>query len=148
MARLIFQCDVADEIDVIFNYEEDEIIPVPVPVLKADGANEGISHSFRVTTDVFAQGDNKLVNHRTYYFMALAYGYNNYREFDVESGIGQDLQYKASRKGAVGSIRVYSGTPHLPSPEAYGTIQNSNYGDGVIVTRLAVSYTHLRAHET
>jgi hypothetical protein len=109
---------------------------VSVPGLKANGENEGIAHSFRVTTDVFAQGDNKLVNHRTYYFMALAYGYNNYREFDVESGIGQDLQYKASRKGAVGSIRVYSGTPHLPSPEAYGTIQNSNYGDGVIVTRL------------
>ncbi|MGY8916778.1 MAG: T9SS type A sorting domain-containing protein [Flavobacteriales bacterium] len=134
MARLIFQCDVADEIDVIFNYEEDEIIPVPVPVLKADGANEGISHSFRVTTDVFAQGDNKLVNHRTYYFMALAYGYNMYAPY--VDGTGQDVPYKASRKGAVGSIRVYSGTPHLPSPEAYGTIQNSNYGDGVIVTRL------------
>jgi hypothetical protein len=134
MARLIFQCDVADEIDVIFNYEEDEIIPVPVPVLKADGANEGISHSFRVTTDVFAQGDNKLVNHRTYYFMALAYGYNMYAPY--VDGTGQDVPYKASRKGAVGSIRVYSGTPHLPSPEADGTIQNSNYGDGVIVTRL------------
>ncbi|MGY8928407.1 MAG: T9SS type A sorting domain-containing protein, partial [Flavobacteriales bacterium] len=53
MARLIFQCDVADEIDIVFNYEDDEIIPVPVPVLMANGENEGISHSFRVTTDVF-----------------------------------------------------------------------------------------------
>ena len=136
MARLIFQCDVADEIDIVFNYEDDEIIPVPVPVLMANGENEGISHSFRVTTDVFAQGDNKLVNHRAYYFMALAYGYNNYRDFDSASGTGQDIPYKASRKGAVGSIRVYSGTPHLPSPESGGTIQNSSYGDGVVVTRL------------
>jgi hypothetical protein len=135
-ARLIFQCDLSNEVDVIINYTFDELMGISVPGLKANGDNEGIAHSFRVATDVFAQGDNKLVNHRTYYFMALAYGYNNYREFDVESGIGQDLQYKASRKGAVGSIRVYSGTPHLPSPEAYGTIQNSNYGDGVIVTRL------------
>ena len=136
MARLIYQCDVADDIDVIFNYEEDEIIPVPVPNLMVNGENEGISHSFRVTTDVFAQGDNKLVNYRTYYFMALAYGYNNYRDFNTETGTGQDIPYKASRKGAIGSIRVYSGTPHLPSPESGGTIQNSSYGDGVIVTRL------------
>jgi hypothetical protein len=135
-ARLIFQCDLSNEVDVIINYTFDELMGISVPGLKANGDNEGIAHSFRVATDVFAQGDNKLLNHRTYYFMSLDYGYNNYREFDVESGIGQDLQYKASRKGAVGSIRVYSGTPHLPSPEAYGTIQNSNYGDGVIVTRL------------
>ena len=136
MARLIYQCDVADEIDVIFNYEEDEIIPVAVPNLMVNGENEGISHSFRVTTDVFAQGDNKLVNYRTYYFMALAYGYNMYAPYDSGTGTGQDIPYKASRKGAIGSIRVYSGTPHLPSPESGGTIQNSSYGDGVIVTRL------------
>jgi len=136
MARLIFQCDVADEIDIIFNFEDDEIIPVPVPILMANGENEGISHSFRVTTDVFAQGDNKLVNHRTYYFMALAYGYNMYDPYDSAAGTGQDIPYKASRKGAVGSIRVYSGTPHLPSPESGGTIQNSSYGDGVVITRL------------
>ena len=136
MARLIYQCDVADDIDVIFNYEEDEIIPVPVPNLMVNGENEGVSHSFRVTTDVFAQGDNKLVNYRTYYFMALAYGYNMYAPYDSGAGTGQDLPYKASRKGAIGSIRVYSGTPHLPSPESGGTIQNSSYGDGVIVTRL------------
>ena len=47
--------------------------------LKANGENEGVQHSFRITTDAFAQGDNRLVNHRTYYFMALAYGYNNYK---------------------------------------------------------------------
>jgi len=136
MARLIYQCDVADEIDIIFNYEDDEIIPVAVPILMVNGENEGISHSFRVTTDVFAQGDNKLVNYRTYYFMALAYGYNMYATYDSGAGTGQDIPYKASRKGAIGSIRVYSGTPHLPSPESGGTIQNSSYGDGVIVTRL------------
>jgi hypothetical protein len=113
MARLIYQCDVADDIDVIFNYEEDEIIPVPVPNLMVNGENEGISHSFRVTTDVFAQGDNKLVNYRTYYFMALAYGYNMYAPYDSGAGTGQDLPYKASRKGAIGSIRVYSGTPQI-----------------------------------
>ena len=135
-ARLIFQCDVEDEIDVVVNYVQDEEMGLAVPTLMASGANEGIQHSFRVTKDAFAQGNNILVNHRTYYFMALAYGYNEYAVYNSENLTGQDVQYKASRKGAVGSIRVYSGTPHLPSPEAGGTIQHSDYGDGVIVTRL------------
>ena len=134
-ARLIFQCDLSNEIDNVINYSFNEEMDASVPYLMAQGANEGIQHSFRVTTDAFAQGSNILVNHRTYYFMALAYGYNNYRDFNTETGTGQDFQYKASRKGAVGSIRMYSGTPHLPSPESGGTIQNSDYGDGVIVTR-------------
>ena len=135
-ARLIFQCDLANDVELVYNYNYDEIMEVSVVELKADGANEGVQHSFRITNDAFAQGDSRLVNHRTYYFMALAYGYNNYREFNSETGVGQDIQYKASRKGAVGSIRVYSGVPHAPSPEEYGTIQNANYGDGVVVTRI------------
>ena len=57
----------------------------------------------RVTTDAFAQGDNRLVNHKTYYFMVLAYGYNNYRPYAI-LGTGQDVQFKASRKAAVGSF--------------------------------------------
>ena len=108
-------------------------LPVPYPMV--NGNNDGVRHSFQVKTDAFAQGDNALVNHRTYYFMAIAYGYNNYRDFNSESGTGQDVQYKASRKSATGSIRVYSGVPHVPSPESEGTIQNANYGDGVVVTR-------------
>ena len=135
-ARMIFQCDVADEIDVIVNYIQDNDMGLPVPTLMANGSNEGVQHSFRITTDAFAQGDNRLVNHRTYYFMALAYGYNNYDQYNSETGTGQDVQYKASRKGAIGSLRVYSGTPHVPSPEAGGTIQHADYGDGVVVTRL------------
>jgi hypothetical protein len=135
-ARLIFQCDLANDIDQVINYTFNSEMEAAVPSLKANGANEGVQHSFKVTVDAFAQGDNRLVNHRTYYFMAMAYGFNNYRDYQPESGLGQDVQYKASRKGAVGSIRSYSGIPHSPSPEADGTIQNSEYGDGVIVTRL------------
>jgi hypothetical protein len=135
-ARLVFQCDLLNDLENVINYSYNAEIDASIPSLMAQGANEGIQHSFRVTKDAFAQGSNTLINHRTYYFMALAYGYNNYRDFNPVTGTGQDVQYKASRKGAVGSIRTYSGTPHLPSPESGGTIQNSNYGDGVIVTRL------------
>ena len=135
-ARLIFQCDVANEVDVVVNYIQDNDMGLPVPTLMANGDNDGVAHSFRVTTDAFAQGDNALINHKTYYFMALAYGYNNYEEYDPNTGSGQDVQYKASRKAAVGSIRVYSGTPHKPTPESGGLIQAAAYGDGVTLTRL------------
>ena len=135
-ARLIFQCDVANDIDVVVNYVQDTEMGLPVPTLMANGDNEGVSHSFQVTKDAFAQGDNALINHKTYYFMALAYGYNNYEDYDPVTLAGQDLQYKASRKAAVGSIRVYSGTPHKPTPESGGLIQSAAYGDGVALTRL------------
>ncbi len=135
-ARLIFQCDVANDIDVVVNYVQDTEMGLPVPTLMANGDNEGVSHSFQVTKDAFAQGDNALINHKTYYFMALAYGYNNYEEYDANTGSGQDVQYKASRKAAVGSIRIYSGTPHKPTPESGGLIQSAAYGDGVALTRL------------
>ena len=135
-ARLIFQCDVVNDVDVVVNYAQDPEMNLPVPMLMANGANEGISHSFRVTKDAFAQGSNTLVNHKTYYFMALAYGYNNYEDYDAVTVTGQDLQYKASRKAAVGSIRVYSGSPHKPSPESGGLVQSAAYGDGVTLRRL------------
>ena len=135
-ARLIAQCDVNNDIDLVINYNQDPTMDLPVPTLMVDGANEGVFHSLRVTTDAFAQGDNRLVNHKTYYFMALAYGYNNYQEYDPILGSGQDVQYKASRKAAVGSLRNYAGVPHNPAPEAGGTIQHAEYGSGVVMTKL------------
>ena len=134
-SRLIAQCDVLNGVSQVINYTYDGLMEASVPSLEADGANAGIFHSMRVTTDAFAQGDNKLINHRTYYFMLLAYGYNNYDEYDAVLGTGQDVQFKASRKAAVGSLRAYSGVPHKPSPEAGGTVQYADYGSGVSITR-------------
>jgi hypothetical protein len=136
LARLIATVDIKDSIDVVVDYEFNQEMDLPVPVLKAQGENEGVRHSFRVTSDAFAQGDARLVNHKTYYFIVLAYGYNNYRTFDPVTGLGQDKQFKASRKAASGSIRTYSAIPHKPSVENGGTITNAAYGDGVQLTRL------------
>ena len=136
LARLVAQCDVQNEVDLVINYIQDNEMDLPVPTLMSNGANEGIFHSMSVTTDAFAQGDNRLVNHKTYYFMVLAYGYNDYRPYDANLGTGQDIQFKASRKAAVGSIRSYSGVPHSPNPESGGTVQYAAYGSGVAMTRL------------
>ena len=63
-----------------------------------DGENEGIRHSFKVTTDAFAQGDVRLVNHKKYYFMVLSYGHNNFKTYDPADPSaldGQQLHLKA-----------------------------------------------------
>ena len=91
-----------------------------VPELMVNGDNDGIRHSFQVTLDAFAQGDNRLVNYKTYYFMAIAYGHNEYEPFNPNSGAGQDVPYLASRKGSTGSIRIWSAQPHPPVTEAGG----------------------------
>jgi len=134
-SRLIAQCDLQNGVSQVINYTFDAVMGTPVPTLEADGADNGIFHSMSVTTDAFAQGDNRLVNHKTYYFMVLAYGYNDYRPYDANLGTGQDIQFKASRKAAVGSIRSYSGVPHSPNPESGGTVQLAAYGSGVEITR-------------
>ena len=136
LARLIATVDVEDSIGVVVNYITDPELDLPVPTLMANGPNEGIQHSFQVLTDAFAQGDNQLVNYKKYHFMVLAYAQNNYREYNPLNGSGQDEQFKASRKAATGSLRVYTGVPHPPVSESGGTISSASYGDGVEITRL------------
>ena len=100
-----------------------------------EGADNGISHSFKVTQDQFATGNKTLVNHKTYYFMALAYAYNaaeiNADPYNPE-GSGQNVPYKQGRR----NIQVYSAIPHNNAPEDDGTLILAEYGDGVELTRL------------
>lgn len=136
-ARLLFTVDKKDSIDVVVNYVLDQEIGLPVPQVMANGENEGIRHSFRILNDAFAQGDNRLVNHKTYYYLVLAYGTNNYEQYDPNTRAGQDEQFKASRSAAGGSaIRVYTAIPHKPSVENGGTLIGATYGDGVPITRI------------
>ena len=135
-ARLIAQCDLQNGVGRIINYVRDQETGLIVPQLRVDGEDEGIVRSFRVTTDAFAAGDNALINYKTYYFMVLAYGYNNYLPYDVGSGRGQDDPFIASRRSATGEIPVIAAIPHHPRSEENGTVQNSVYGQGVFITRL------------
>ena len=106
-----------------------------------EGQNIGIRHSFKVTEDKFATGNTKLVNHKKYYFVAIAYSYNEYKKYaqDVNNPdglLGQQTPYLAGRKSALGPIRVVTAIPHIPTPEANGTVAHSVYGDGPQITRL------------
>lgn len=141
-ARLVAQCDIVNGVGRLINFEFDEALGFSRPVEKvsAQNADKGIRHSFRVTEDLFATGDRKLVNHKTYYYIAVAYGYNNYKQYDPTDPAaldGQKMPYLRSRINADGSaISPAPAVPHNPAPELGGTIMNAVYGQTPRITRL------------
>ena len=92
LSRLAAQCDIVDGVDRIINFEFDDDLGVSIPVERVDGSNVGIQHSFKVTTDLFAQGSPALVNHKTYYYVAISYAYNNYKEYNPNDPLLLDGQ--------------------------------------------------------
>ena len=100
--------------------------------------DEGVEFSFRISDDKFALGNTKLVNHKTYYFMSLAYGYNRAEEnsspYDVNAVDydGRNQPYISGRR----NIKVYSAIPHFTEPANGGMTLNASYGDGIKITRL------------
>lgn len=139
-ARLVAQCDVENNVDRIINFEFDEALGFSVPIEKVDGANTGIQHTFLLTEDAFALGDRRLVNHKTYYYIAIAYAHNEFKPYDPTDPLlldGQKIPYISSRLSFDGTaIKSVSAVPHNPMPEADGTGQNIQYGSSPIITRL------------
>ena len=138
LARLTAQCDMNDGVAKIVNYVFDSDLKTIVPVLEVDGANNGIRHSFKITDDLFAQSTKTLINHKKYYFLAVAYAYNNFKTFnpfDFQTLDGQKNPFIRSRKSAIGGIETKVGIPHITSVEAGGTVLNSEYGEVIQITR-------------
>lgn len=135
-ARLVAQCDVKDGISQMINFPVDPDLGFPVATEMVDGSDEGIKHSFKITEDKFAQGTNKkLINHKKYYYMAIAYAHNYYKVYSLGSD-GQQYPYLAGRKSASGAIQYITVIPHIPVPEAGGTAQLVEYGYGPRITRV------------
>src|SRR5690606_41717137 len=83
--------------------------------------------------DYFSQ--SKLVNNKAYYYLALAYGYNNYRTYVPDQQDGQKEPFFLGRRTNGNSNRV-TAIPHIPASEYNGTVLNSQYGDMPEITRL------------
>ena len=134
-ARLVFQADIKNNVSTLVNYEWDNYIGGNVPSLKVSGADGGITHSFVITEDKFSTGESTaLVNYKTYYYMAVAYAYNNYLTYSQEPGVmaglyGQMTPYLEGRK----NIQCYPAVPHKI---VNGTVMVANYGDKPSITRL------------
>ena len=141
VARLVAQCDIKNGVKRLINFETDEeLAGYSFPVEKVKGSDQGIKHTFRVTEDLFAQGDRKLVNFKTYYYLAVAYGYNNYKPYDPSDPKyldGQKKPYLRSRINADGTpLEGIPAVPHKIAPELGGSQANSIYGQTPRITRL------------
>lgn len=121
--------------DQLVNYEIDTEYNIPMPVPRANGQNTGIQHSIRITDDAFAGGSTNLVNHKTYYFMVLAYGFNEYAPYNSDLLTGQSKPYIASRKATFTPLQVMAGIPHKTAPQSGGTVVQSYHGQRLAVTQ-------------
>ncbi len=145
-ARLVAQCDLknfdanGNPISQLINYTKaDNLGGALVPIEMVNGNNNGVVHSFDVKQDLFATGDSRLVNHKQYYFMAVAYAYNSFKKFAIEdptNSTSQKEPYKAGRKSATGEITHVIAIPHIPSPEKGGTVLNAVYGSSPMIKRI------------
>ncbi len=140
-SRLVAQCDLKDDVENLVNYTKNDKLGGNVPELMVEANNEGVVHSFEITEDEFAVGDRRLVNNKKYYYVAIAYAFNEYAVYSQDPGSidglkGQKKPYLAGRKSALGPIKVHTLMPHMPNAEANGTKANSSYGDGPMITRL------------
>ncbi|GJM31640.1 MAG: hypothetical protein DHS20C18_06410 [Saprospiraceae bacterium] len=139
--RQIYQVDVKNNVSKIFNWEtlsepgdtptEEEYF---VPELQVDGENKGIRHTFQIKEDQFADGDRRLINHKKYYFIAIAYGHNEYTAFDPVAVLGQRRAYIIGRNN-IGPES--DGKPYttIPRPIVDRTLKSA-YSDGAVITRV------------
>jgi hypothetical protein len=131
-ARLVYQVDLRDSVADLYNWEPTagpNGTTVYTPVLMVDANNSGIRHTFPITEDQFATGeDRSLINHKKYYYSVVAYAFNEYSKFDPFENIGQKSPFLPSSR----NIQIYT---VIPRPIVDRALQAS-YGDGVVITRL------------
>lgn len=137
-ARLILQTDIKNGITEIFNWkaepnpnggtaEQPDLIWTFTRMVQ--GGDKGLQSTLSIVEDQFAKGDRRLVNHKQYHFMVVAYAHNNYLPFNPETILGQRTPYLEGRR----NVKTYSLTPR---PIVYENIF-ADYGDGVKIIRLS-----------
>jgi len=139
-AQLVAQCDIKNNITTLINYTTDES-GILTSQTMVTGANQGIKHTFRVTEDLFSSStDKRLVNNKKYYFVAIAYAQNMYKQYsptDVTKIDGQKEPYLASRKKGDGSsVESVVAIPHKLTGQQNGITTRTTYGVSPEITRV------------
>ncbi|ALO16065.1 hypothetical protein L21SP5_02438 [Salinivirga cyanobacteriivorans] len=139
-AKIVFQCDLKDEVGDLVNYTFDQEIGGHYPTVMVNANNDGIRHTFEITKDFFAESSGgQLVNNKEYYYVAIAYAHNNYKDYsqtDTAGFDGQTQPYLSSRKATTGEIPVYDVIPHPRNMDNGGTELNANYGIQPAITKV------------
>ncbi len=121
-------------IGTLVNFTTDTRTGILTGNVMVEGANKGIQHVFRITKDQFATGVNtSLVNNKEYYFIAVAYAQNRYKEYSQTEAAfldGQKEPYLAGRKREKdgGSIVPITVIPHSPAAEDGGKMAQAQFG--------------------
>jgi hypothetical protein len=138
--RLVAQVDIKNGVRDLYEWkkEQDPTDPensVFIPAVRVEGANDaGIRHSFEVTQDLFSTNiDNRLINHKKYYYRVIAYGFNEYEPFVSSTGLGQPRPFIASQRNIGDGDNSYYTV--IPRPIVDQTL-HSDYGDQMQITRL------------
>ncbi len=138
-AELVYQVDIKDGISEVYNWTSQpnpdpnagvgtSPINIWTPTLEVEGNDAGVRHTFRITEDRFATDDTRLVNHKKYYFLTVAYAYNNWDQFNPVTEVGQRNSYLEGRR----NIQTYTVIPRPITDRSLNTF----YGDGATVTRV------------
>lgn len=146
-SRLIAQCDIENYDSLQNNQPIGELVNWTKvngrlsSQVMVSGENKGIRHSFLITEDKFSNNnDKRIVNNQKYYYIAVAYAYNNYKPYNNEDPTkldGQKEPYLASRKvGGGGAIEPVVAIPHMTNSEQNGTLVQSTYGMSPEIIRL------------
>ena len=142
VAAEVFQSDIENQFSQLVNYAPRSEVLLGNAFqasVKVNGSNSGLRHSFIAETDAFSRTAQKaLVNYKTYYFVAVAYAANNFKNFDANNLEGtQNITYLPSAKGQGGiPVQVVSVMPN-PANGDMGTVLGADYGSGVKITRLS-----------
>ncbi len=132
-ARLVFQCDKENGFSKLTNWRaaknpDYQLAPgieqfIYTPVEEIIGENKGIQHSFTLTENLFATGnDRRFINHCTYYYMAFAYAANNYLAFDTITGVGQQKMFVIGKQNLGPNGDGLSGYAVMPRPAQSGLL--------------------------
>lgn len=119
LSKMILQYDLQNDVADIYNWEDDGY--QFNKVLKVSGNNAGVPDSIVIDYDYL--NDKELVNGETYFYEVIAYGHNNYMDYDSITDKGQKQAYIEG----TGNRKLYKITPLL---------QNENDELGVQIIRL------------
>jgi len=138
-AREVFQTDIRNGAGRLINFYWDPITESSQSVIEVSGSDQGIQHTFEITTDAFTDGAQPLVNYKKYYFVAVAYAYNNYQKYgqsNPESLEGQKLPYLAGRKGAGSPVKIFEAIPHKIEPEGLRLVGGPGEFSSPLITQI------------
>jgi hypothetical protein len=129
-AKLVAQSDFKNTSATMYNWDF-KFDTVNVAALKyekklqVEGENKGLNTLYLFNKDAFT--NKPFENGKSYYFAAVAYAQNNFKNYDPNTGEGQRFPYLQSRNSTIYVIEV---KPKKPFPSG------SQFGDEPEITRL------------